>query len=163
MPNVTKAQLENLTIELEKHKQITKAVFVYKDHNCLLVDLKTANVNSQFQYFYDLVKVIGISCGQDNLALKDEEAYQEIMDSGIDGNSNYKIMLMKKIFILFALFLITSYTKSQTTYLMSSVNVTLTCPPTYLFYDSGGSAGNYGNSQNLTKTFFCSSRKLFID
>jgi hypothetical protein len=87
MPNVTKAQLENLTIELEKHKQITKAVFVYKDHNCLLVDLKTANVNSEFQYFYDLVKVIGISCGQDNLALKDEEAYQEIMDSGIDGET----------------------------------------------------------------------------
>jgi hypothetical protein len=63
-------------------------------------------------------------------------------------------MLMKKIFILFALFLITSYTKSQTTYLMSSVNVTLTCPSTSLFYDSGGSAANYGNSQNLTKTFF---------
>ena len=87
MPNVTKAQLENLTVELEKHKQITKAVFVYKDHNCLLVELKAARVNSEFQYFYDLVKVIGISCGQDNLALKDEEAYQEIMDSGIDGES----------------------------------------------------------------------------
>ncbi|HWY12690.1 MAG TPA: CUB domain-containing protein, partial [Bacteroidia bacterium] len=39
-------------------------------------------------------------------------------------------------------------------YLMSNTNVTLTCPPTYtLFYDSGGPAGNYSNSENLTKTF----------
>lgn len=88
MPDITKAQLESLTVELEKHKQITKAVFVYKDHNCLLVDLKSANVNSEFQYFYDLVKVIGSTCGgNENLVLKDEEAYQEIMDSGIDGES----------------------------------------------------------------------------
>ncbi len=88
MPDITKAQLENLTVELEKHKQITKAVYVYKDHNCLLVDLKAVNVNSEFQYFYDLVKVIGITCGgNENLVIKDEEAYQEIMDSGIDGEA----------------------------------------------------------------------------
>lgn len=38
-------------------------------------------------------------------------------------------------------------------YLMNNTNVTLTCPSTSLFYDSGGSGGSYSNSSNLTKTF----------
>lgn len=42
---------------------------------------------------------------------------------------------------------------TSTTYLMSNTNVTLTCPSTGLFYDSGGAGGNYANSQNFTKTF----------
>jgi hypothetical protein len=42
---------------------------------------------------------------------------------------------------------------SNTSYYMSNNNVALTCPSTSYFYDSGGSALNYGNSQNFTKTF----------
>ncbi len=39
-------------------------------------------------------------------------------------------------------------------YLMSNVNQTLTCPPTFsLFYDSGGPSTDYVNSENYTKTF----------
>lgn len=39
-------------------------------------------------------------------------------------------------------------------YLMSNTNQALTCPPTYsLFYDSGGPAGTYQNSESYTKTF----------
>jgi hypothetical protein len=41
-----------------------------------------------------------------------------------------------------------------TTYLMNNNTAVSTCSG--LFYDSGGPAGNYGNSQNYTKTF-CSS------
>ncbi|MEO6303747.1 MAG: T9SS type A sorting domain-containing protein [Bacteroidia bacterium] len=36
---------------------------------------------------------------------------------------------------------------------MNSTTENLTCPTTGVFYDSGGAAGNYGNSQNFTKTF----------
>ncbi|MCE3259770.1 MAG: iron-regulated protein FrpC [Bacteroidetes bacterium] len=39
------------------------------------------------------------------------------------------------------------------TYLMNNTNVSLTCPSTSLFYDSGGSTGDYGTSENFTKTF----------
>lgn len=53
------------------------------------------------------------------------------------------------IFLLFCL----SIAKAQTTYLMDNANVALTCPSTSLFYDSGGSAGNYANNENFTKTF----------
>ena len=43
---------------------------------------------------------------------------------------------------------------SQTTYLMNNnTAVNLTCPSTSLFYDSGGSGGNYANSETYLKTF----------
>ncbi|MFN4234674.1 MAG: CUB domain-containing protein [Bacteroidia bacterium] len=39
-------------------------------------------------------------------------------------------------------------------YNMNNTNVTLTCPPACLkFFDSGGGAGNYSNSESFTKTF----------
>jgi hypothetical protein len=38
-------------------------------------------------------------------------------------------------------------------YNMNNTNVTLTCPSSFLFYDSGGGSGNYANSENYTKTF----------
>jgi hypothetical protein len=37
---------------------------------------------------------------------------------------------------------------------MSNTNVTVTCPSSYVFYDSGGSTGTYNNSENFTKTFY---------
>ncbi len=39
-------------------------------------------------------------------------------------------------------------------YLMNpTATVNIACPSNNLFYDSGGAGGNYGNSQNLVKTF----------
>ncbi|MDO9000704.1 MAG: T9SS type A sorting domain-containing protein [Bacteroidota bacterium] len=61
---------------------------------------------------------------------------------------------MKNIIKFFlAFFFLVSVSNGQTTYLMDNVNVALTCPSTSLFYDSGGSAGNYANNENFTKTF----------
>jgi hypothetical protein len=54
---------------------------------------------------------------------------------------------------LLILFLLVHLTKSQTTYLMNNTPVTISCAATNLFYDSGGSAGNYLNNENFTKTF----------
>jgi hypothetical protein len=41
-------------------------------------------------------------------------------------------------------------------YLMSNTAVSISCPGTYLFHDSGGSGGNYASSENFTKTFTAS-------
>ena len=68
---------------------------------------------------------------------------------------------MKKT-ILIPLFFIGAFnSKSQEfnmlqppgTYLMSNVNVALSCPASGTFYDSGGNAGQYAISENYTKTF----------
>lgn len=60
---------------------------------------------------------------------------------------------MARIKIILLLFIFTSLAKAQTTYLMSNTNVTLSCASVNLFYDSGGSASDYSNGENLTKTF----------
>ena len=56
-----------------------------------------------------------------------------------------------KSFFLFTLLFLTGISATQAqTYLMSATNDT-TCSG--VFYDTGGAAGNYGNNQNITKTF----------
>jgi hypothetical protein len=39
---------------------------------------------------------------------------------------------------------------------MNNTNVSLTCPASYIFYDSGGSGGTYSASESYTKTFTAS-------
>ncbi len=60
--------------------------------------------------------------------------------------------MYKVIRFFFVFFCLVFVSKAQP-YLMSNVNVALPCPSSSLFYDSGGSAGNYVNNENLTKTF----------
>ncbi|MBA2613496.1 MAG: T9SS type A sorting domain-containing protein [Bacteroidetes bacterium] len=61
--------------------------------------------------------------------------------------------MFKILRFFFVFFSFVFVSKAQPTYLMSNVNVALPCPGTGLFYDSGGSAGNYNNNENFTKTF----------
>lgn len=61
--------------------------------------------------------------------------------------------MIKFFRIFFILFFLSNLTKAQTVYLMNNTTENLTCPTTGVFYDSGGSGGNYSNSENFTKTF----------
>ena len=45
----------------------------------------------------------------------------------------------------------------ETITLNGNISQTLSCGTTYTFYDSGGSSGNYSNSENFTATFTSSS------
>jgi len=61
--------------------------------------------------------------------------------------------MIKYFKFILPLLIVFSAGKAQTTYLMNNTGVTITCPSTSLFYDSGGSGGFYGNSETFTKTF----------
>jgi hypothetical protein len=56
-----------------------------------------------------------------------------------------------KIFIV--LFFAVLSVNAQTTYIMNNTAVSISCAATNIFYDSGGSAGNYADNENFTKTF----------
>ncbi len=63
------------------------------------------------------------------------------------------MMRSVKILILFCFFSSVMEVKSQSVYLMSFSNVTITCASTNLFYDSGNSGSNYSNNENFIKRF----------
>ena len=81
MPTVTAGQLNTLKTEFEKYDQITNAVFVYKGHNCLLINLQKDY--GSIKFYSDLLKIIQSSVGitMNEILLKTPEAFNEIMQS----------------------------------------------------------------------------------
>ncbi len=80
MPTVTAGQLNTLKTEFEKYDQITNAVFVFKGHNCLLINFQN---NGSIKFYSDLLKIIQSSVGitMNEILLKTPEAFNEIMQS----------------------------------------------------------------------------------
>ncbi|MGZ4038196.1 MAG: CUB domain-containing protein [Bacteroidia bacterium] len=60
---------------------------------------------------------------------------------------------MKKNLLLFIAVFFAAFLSAQTTYIMNNTAVTLPCPSTSLFYDSGGNSSPYSANENYLKTF----------
>lgn len=63
------------------------------------------------------------------------------------------LIRMKRILLLIFLLLASLFSEAAS-YNMANGNVTVTCPGPHNFYDSGGSAGSYANSESYTMTFY---------
>lgn len=86
LPKVTISQLNNIKTEFAKYPQIQKAVFIYNNHNCLLIDFDNG-VNPNFKLYSELIKMI---CGyvmRNEIFIKDSNAYNEIYKRGFDDSS----------------------------------------------------------------------------
>mgnify|MGYP001590201898 CR=1 FL=1 len=86
IPNITKSQLDGIKIEFEKHKEITAATYVYKDHNCLLV---TIGNNRVLKHYADLLKMIQVATNitSEQMFLKTPDAYNEILAKDVEGTN----------------------------------------------------------------------------
>lgn len=84
LPSVSKAQLELLKTEFAKFKQIKKAVFVYKVHNCLLLEINPSN---EIIFYSDLMKIISQHVALKDIILKESKAYDEIYSNDFEGNA----------------------------------------------------------------------------
>ena len=86
LPSVTLSQLDDLKTEFAKYSQIQKAVFIYGNHNCLLIDL--ANVaNPSFISYSDLIKIMCLTVSHNQIFIKDWKAYDEIYKRSFDDTS----------------------------------------------------------------------------
>jgi hypothetical protein len=85
IPNISNAQLDELKAGFENYWQVEKAVYVYKNHNCLLIDFKN---NSDLKFYTDLLKIIKVcsSINTDTILIKTPLAYLEIL--GKDDGDN---------------------------------------------------------------------------
>ncbi|HWY12689.1 MAG TPA: hypothetical protein VN026_15255 [Bacteroidia bacterium] len=86
MPGITKSQLDSLTAAFGKYQEITSAIYVYRNHNCLLV---TLGANGILTHYTDLLKIIQVATNITSLerSLKSPLAYDEIIGKN-DDNSN---------------------------------------------------------------------------
>ena len=87
LPNVTSAQLNSVKTEFAKYAQIQKAVFVYGNHNCLLVDLNMNLNTPSFIYYRELIKIMCASINPADIKIKTPVAYSEISNAVNDSKS----------------------------------------------------------------------------
>lgn len=83
LPNATKAQLDNLTLEFEKYSQIKSAVYVPGIHHCLLMEVRPDN---NLKFFSDAMKIVIMHIPMNEIILKTPSAYAEIYGKGNDGS-----------------------------------------------------------------------------
>jgi hypothetical protein len=90
IPSITTQQLESIKTEFASVSQITQAVYVYKNHNCLLVNLGN---DGDIKFYGDLLKLIIKATGltEQDMSIKTPEAYSEIvpMDLGDESPTNF--------------------------------------------------------------------------
>lgn len=84
IPGITAEQLQSLKTEFIKYSEITQAVYVYKDHNCLLVNITTSNT---IKFYSDLIKIIQGATGltEKDMAIKTSAAYDTILPSSVSA------------------------------------------------------------------------------
>ncbi len=75
-PNITNQQLSNIKTEFLTKSQVVSAVFVYSNHNVMLVNIDTQQ--NEFKQYYDLLKIISPFYDTDKCYFKPTYVYSEI-------------------------------------------------------------------------------------
>ena len=78
-PNISNQQLSNLKTEFLSKNQVISAVFVYSNHNVMLVNIDTQQ--NEFKQYYDLLKIISPFYDTDKCYFKPTYVYSEINNS----------------------------------------------------------------------------------
>jgi hypothetical protein len=86
LPGVSTTQLAAVKTEFLKYSQIQKATFVYKDHNCLIIDLNMNSNNLVFTTYANIIKIMSVAIPEDKILIKNPIAYSQINDD-IDSTS----------------------------------------------------------------------------
>jgi hypothetical protein len=98
IPGISTQQLQSLKTEFAKYSEIKQAVYVYQDHNCLLVNLEE---NGTLKFYSDLLKIIQTATGltEQQVAIKTSAIYDKLMpanvitsvDPGEESNTNFVV------------------------------------------------------------------------
>src|SRR5258708_5623079 len=88
-PAPTSAQLNSLKIEFAKYPQILSAVYVFQNHNCLLINL--ANSNTNFTYYRELIKTMSSIINYTDIKIKTPSAYTVISNDVGDVNTSFVV------------------------------------------------------------------------
>ncbi len=75
-PNISNQQLNAIKTEFLNKNQIISAVFVYSNHNVMLVNIDTQQ--NEFKQYYDLLKIISPFYDTDKCYFKPTYVYSEI-------------------------------------------------------------------------------------
>jgi len=88
IPGITAQQLQSIKTEFAKYDEIVQSVYVYQNHNALLVTFSTT---ANIKFYSDLVKIIqgATTLSESDIKIKTSEAFKQIMPDGDDPNSHF--------------------------------------------------------------------------
>lgn len=87
IPTADNDKLTLIKNQLSKYSQIQSAVFIYQNHNTLLIDLADV-IHPTFLTYADLIKLLAHGITSDEIFIKTPAAYDEIIGSkGLDSTT----------------------------------------------------------------------------
>lgn len=85
LPTADNTKLTAVKNALQDNQQVLSAVFVYKNHNALLVELADV-VNPKLIYYREIMKLVAHGFKYEEILIKDPSAFDQIK-SDVEANS----------------------------------------------------------------------------
>jgi len=91
LPTADNSKLTLIKNEFAKYPQIQSAVFVYKNHNALLIEMADM-VNTRLVYYREIMKVVTHGVKYEEILIKHPSAYEQVIG---DAESNSSTFIVK--------------------------------------------------------------------